>query len=105
MVGPHETRSRQFLEHLVGKEHTSRMSRRNGPIDNTQVSTFTWTHALRDLIQNCLPSDSSAKDFSITVDEKNGTAVLRDDGEGYSSYRQFICSTGKLESDTAAGLF
>lgn len=105
MTGSHETRSRQLLERLVGREHASRISRRNGPIDDTQVATFTWQHALRDLIQNGLPTDSKAKDFSITVDPKAGTAVLRDDGEGYSIYRQFTCSTGKLDSPTAAGLF
>ncbi len=104
-VRSHEIRSRHFLEQLVGREHASRISRRNGPIDDTQVATFTWMHALRDLIQNSLPSDSDAKDFSITVNAKNGTAVLRDDGKGYSLYRQFTCSTGKLKSDTAAGYF
>ncbi len=104
-ISSHETRSRQFLEQLVGREHASRISRRNGPIDDTQVATFTWKHALRDLIQNCLPTDSKGKDFSITVDPRAGTAVLRDDGEGYSLYRQFTCSTGKLESETAAGFF
>ncbi len=105
MVVPHETRSRQFLEQLIGREHASHISRRNGPIDDTQVATFTWKHALRDLIQNSLPSDSDAKDFSITVDPKEGTAVLRDDGKGYSLYRQFTCSTGKLDSASAAGYF
>ncbi|MFA6888227.1 MAG: hypothetical protein WC254_01905 [Candidatus Woesearchaeota archaeon] len=89
-----------ILEAIIGRGHT--VTIKNGPIDDTQVGTFTWENALRDIISNGLPSDSGGTSLRIPVDLKRKTAEIIDDGSGYSLYRHTICSTTKANDDAAS---
>ncbi len=96
---------RALLERIVGKDHAREITRRDGVFDNSQTTTFKPEYALRDLLQNGLPGDCDGKTLDILVDPKERTAVIRDDGTGFTYYRLARCSSTKIGSTTAAGLF